>query len=98
MERLKTMQSKVEDILAQYPKARDNDKILVGGIYALYYDVDVHHETFADVIMREDLPNFETIRRCRQKAQADYPELRGKKDKERLDAQKSFVEYALSDR
>ena len=85
----------VEDILLRFPKTRDNDKILVGGIYAIYYGVDVN-ESFKDIIMREDLPNFETIRRCRQKAQEQHPELRGKRDKERLDAQKAYVEYADS--
>lgn len=97
MSRLKTLQSKVEDILAQYPKARDNDRILIGGVYHLFYGVDVYNTSFADVLFNEDVPSFESIRRCRQKAQEQYPDLRGKRDKERLEAQKAYIEYAVGE-
>lgn len=93
MDRLKTMQKKVEWALERYPKTRDNDKMLVGVIYANFYNIDVN-EPFKEVLLNDKLPNFETIRRCRQKAQEQHPELRGKRDRERLERQKEFVEYA----
>ena len=96
MGRLNSLQTKVEDVLAKYPKARDNDKILIGGIYVLYYEVDPQ-TPFTEILMNDKLPSFESIRRCRQKAQADHEELRGKRNNERLEAQKHFVEYARGD-
>jgi len=97
MGRLKTLQSKVEDILAKYPKARDDDRILIGGVYALYYGVDVSGASFKDVLLDKTLPSFESIRRCRQKAQAEYEDLRGSKarEAERIEAQKDFIKYAI---
>lgn len=98
MGRLKKMQDKVEHILETYPNTRDNDRMLIGAIYAIYYDVDINNETFASVLANEMLPNFETIRRCRQKAQEENITLRGHRDKERIARQEEFIEYALSDR
>ena len=93
MDRLKTMQSKVEWALENKPDTRDDDRLLVCVIYARFYNVNLH-EPFQVVMTNEYLPNFETIRRCRQKAQELHPALRGKKDSERLERQKEFVEYA----
>lgn len=94
MDRLKTMQNKVEWVLTNYPQARDNDNLLINIIYKKFYNVNVSCRSFEDVSLHTKLPAFETIRRCRQKAQADHEELRGKRDKERLERQKEFVEYA----
>lgn len=74
---MKTLQSKVEDMLAQYPICRDSDRILISAIYSTYYGVDVKHESFTDVMMRDNLPSFDSIGRARRKAQEEYPELRG---------------------
>lgn len=95
MDRLKSMQNKVEWVLTNHPQARDNDNLLINIIYKEFYNVNVSCRSFEDVTMYTKLPAFETIRRCRQKAQADHEELRGKRDKERLERQKEFVEYAL---
>lgn len=94
MGRLNTMQDKVEAMLRKHPRTRDDDRLLIGAIYTTYYDVDVRHEPFASILLNDRLPSFETIRRCRQKAQSENEELRGKKDKERLERQREFVEYA----
>lgn len=93
MGRLKTLQSKVEDVLARYAVTRDDDKLLIGSIYALYYDVDMN-APFKEVLLNDKLPSFESIRRCRQKAQEEHAELRGRRNKERLEAQKDYVNYA----
>lgn len=94
MDRLKRMQDKVEWALTNYPQTRDNDNLLINVIYSRFYNVNVSCRSFKDVSLNEKLPAFETIRRCRQKAQADHEELRGKRDRERLERQKEFVEFA----
>ena len=93
MTRLKRMQDKVEYLLAQYPATRDDDRKLIGAVYTVFYGVDVN-APFKDILLNDKLPNFETIRRCRQKAQEENEALRGKRDKERIDRQKEYLEYA----
>jgi hypothetical protein len=95
MGRLDTVHEQVKYLLTAFPVTRDSDKRLIGGVYQMFYGIDVYNETFAEVLFNEEVPAFETIRRCRQKIQASFPELRGKHDKERLDRQKEFVEYAI---
>ena len=96
MGRLERMQDKVEWVLGRYPQTRDNDRLLICVIYKGFYNADISNVSFKEMVLDETLPNFETIRRCRQKAQADHPELRGKRDKERLDRQREYVEYATT--
>lgn len=96
MGRLDRMQDKVEWVLGRYPQTRDNDRLLICVIYKGFYNADINGRSFKDTMLDETLPNFETIRRCRQKAQADHPELRGKKDTERLERQREYVEYATT--
>lgn len=93
MDRLKRMQDKVEWALNKYPQTRDNDRLLICVIYARFYGADLT-APFKATMLDHNLPNFETIRRCRQKAQEQHPDLRGKRDSERLDRQKEYVEYA----
>ena len=93
MTRLKRMQDKVEYLLAQYPATRDDDRKLIGAVYTVFYGVDVN-APFKDILLNGKLPNFETIRRCRQKAQEENEALRGKRDKERIDRQKEYLEFA----
>lgn len=97
IDRLKTLQGKVEYILETYPITRDDDAMMVCAVYGLFYDIDMN-TPFKMVMTKHNLPSFETIGRCRRKAQAENPNLRGKRDKERLEFQKDYVEYALSDR
>lgn len=96
MGRLKRMQDMVTYLLEKYPKTRDDDRLLIGAVYACFYNVDVANATFKEVLLNDRLPNFETIRRCRQKIQEQNEDLRGTKAKEkkRLNAQKEYIEYA----
>ena len=93
MDRLNRMQDKVEWALGKFPQTRDNDRLLICVIYARFYGADLN-APFKATMLDGNLPSFETIRRCRQKAQEMYPQYRGKRDRERLDRQKEFVEYA----
>lgn len=97
MNRLLTMHDKVEYVLTEYPITRDDDRLTICAVYTVFYDADLNRP-FKDIMRDKNLPNFETIRRCRQKVQADNEALRGKRDKERLERQKEYVEYSLSDR
>ena len=92
MDRLKTIQGKVEYCLKKYPVCRDDDRILIGTVYSLFYDIEPKTITLKEILLRTDLPSFETIRRCRQKLQELYPELRGTKEaKQRRKAQEQRV-------
>ena len=95
MNRLKNMQDKVEFLLETYPATRDNDRLLIGAVYAHFYGVDVGCTSFKSVLLNDRLPSFESIRRVRAKVQADREDLRGTKakEKERLEAQKDYLDY-----
>ena len=51
MDRLKTMQNKVEWVLTNYPQARDNDNLLINIIYTRFYGVNVSCRSFKDVTL-----------------------------------------------
>lgn len=65
--------------LTERPETRDSDRLLIYWIYRDYFNV-WDNEAFFNVIMRKDLPSFETIRRCRAKIQAERPDLRAKEN------------------
>ena len=96
---IKNVEAKVRVCLENYPITRDDDYILTGAIYTRWYGVK-HTDSYLDILSRKDLPRFETISRARRKLQERDESLRGTKRKEkiRMDAQKEFIEYALSDK
>ena len=59
------LKNKIEAVLAKYPETRDSDKELFIKFAGEYYDCD--EEIVRDLL--EELPNFESIRRYRQKLQ-----------------------------
>lgn len=76
------------------PATRNSDRLL---IYSIYKKFGVNAgESFEDVLFNENLPSFETIRRARQKAQADFPGLRADKAVEafRSEREAEFREFA----
>jgi len=76
------------------PATRNSDRVL---IYSIYKKFGVNDgESFEDVLFNEDLPSFETIRRARQKAQADFPNLRADETVEafRSEREAEFREFA----
>ena len=64
--------------LTERPETRSSDRILIYRIYDDYYGVA--NMPFFDVLLMDDLPSFETIRRCRAKIQAERPDLRANDD------------------
>lgn len=69
----------VKDILKHYPYARDSDMYLYS-IIVRRLNPGAATMPFENVILNLDdlgLPCFETVRRTRQKVQAEHPDLKG---------------------
>jgi len=91
---LNTMKGKVTYLLENYPILRDNDNLLIGMVYKEYYGI-TYADSFLDIMKHHDerhLPNFETIRRVRQKVQEERIDLCSSKAKQR-EKQISFTNY-----
>lgn len=92
--KLNSLTHTVMKILQLHPETRDSDREL---ILRVYHEYGVgSSDPFAYVIGRKDLPPFESIRRARQKLQAEIPELRAsdKVDAMRTVEQEEYREYA----
>lgn len=95
MEKLLDIQKKVEGILIDHPKTRDSDD-------ALYFQIisSVNPNlTAKEVFLNREvhgLPPYETVRRTRQKLQAEKPELRGslRTQIHRKEKEEKFLAYA----
>lgn len=95
MSRVREVTPKVIDMLKTHPETRSNDRLLFKMIYTDCYKVNPY-APFAEVVMREDLPPFESIRRARQKVQAYCENLRAEEPVEsiRIAEQEDYLEYA----
>ena len=81
--------------LAQDPKSRDNDLLLVLKVWIEQMGglSDAELIVFRKVLRAHNnklISNFETIRRTRQKLQEENPDLRGKKYNNRQDQAEKF--------
>ena len=80
---LKTTQDIVHEVLKSYEKARNSDNYLyyhVCAIFGKQHGVDIESMSMPMFFLHmKDIgfPAFETVRRTRQKIQAEYPELSG---------------------
>lgn len=74
MDKLKKVKDMVVFELENRPETRDSDRILISKVYEDFFGIK--NEPFFEVLMRDDVPNFESIRRCRAKAQEVRPDLR----------------------
>lgn len=95
MSRVREVTPKVIDMLKQHPATRSNDRLLIREIYTKCYGVNPF-APFGEIIMRNDLPSFESIRRARQKVQAYCEDLRAEEPVEsiRIAEQEEYLEYA----
>jgi len=95
MEKLIDVQKKVEGILMTSPKTRDSDDLLYFEIIESINPGLTAKEVFTN---REShgLPPYETVRRARQKLQADRPDLRGtiRTQIHRKEKEEQFLAYA----
>lgn len=84
---LKENYQRVKDLLITNPETRDNDNLLLSMIWrddlANYNGNPVNAympvNNFLDLLANNELTNFESVRRVRQKIQEECPELRGVK-------------------
>ena len=93
MDRLKKVKDMVVFELENRPETRDSDRILIRNIYADFFGIK--NEPFCEVVMRDDLPNFESIRRCRAKVQEARPDLRASETVQdfRLDKEQIYFSF-----
>lgn len=76
MPKLKNIEPKVIKILEEHPETRGDDFLLLKHYYNEIIDVSfMSFATVCDHHEELDLPSFESIRRCRQKVQANRPDL-----------------------
>lgn len=75
MSRVREVTPKVREILEDFYETRSSDRLLIMKVYSRFYHVP-HSTPFVDVILRDDLPSFESIRRARQRLQAEDVDLR----------------------
>ena len=97
MSRMQKVTAMVWWCLERYPETRSSDRKLILYIYSEFYGV--YNQPFNQVIERSDLPSFESIRRARQKIQAEIEEFRAEKPVEdvRIAKQVEFLDYARED-
>ena len=95
MSRVREVTPKVIEMLKEHPATRSNDRLLIREIYTKCYGV-TPYAPFGEVVMRNDLPSFESIRRARQKVQEYCEDLRAEEPVEsiRIAEQEEYLEYA----
>ena len=88
----------VRSELESRPETRSSDRMLIYSVYRDHYGVI--NDKWSNVILNKDLPSFESIRRCRQKLQAKYPDLKAvdKIEQMRFDNQRDYIEYAIDEK
>ncbi len=75
MGRINTIHNKVKRILENNPETRSDDWLLILEVWKESVSTDISVETLLKHHIELGVPNFESIRRCRQKIQADNPHL-----------------------
>lgn len=95
MDRLKTYEEMVREILMINESARDDDRELTLQVWTTFYGVN-KWAPVKDVMRNKRLPSQESLGRVRRKLQMEDEPLRGSKYKEkiRMDAQEDYIEYA----
>lgn len=91
-EEMKDLSETVKKILEEHPDARDDDFKVIGYVVKELSPTAMTL-TFGQALWNHNklgLPNFETIRRTRQKLQQDNPDLRGTVYEERMRKQTEY--------
>ena len=105
MNDLKAVFAMVKSILAEDTQARNDDNVLYLKFLQIVSNrnsIDLHSMTVPVFLLKMKeygLPGFETVRRSRQKVQADNPELEGTEATRRKRAKQEAVyrEFATSE-
>lgn len=99
MEKLKEVKKYVEAVLREKPYTRNSDNVLYSCVIeALGVPSDMSAAEFFCRAKEIGAPNMESVRRARQKVQAEHPELRGDPDVEAARALNEYVykEFAIN--
>jgi len=100
---LETTEERIEHLLREHPELRDDDLKLVFKYWEVFDGariVEIENGLTSIVLDTEQVSNFETIRRCRQKIQSPQGKNALKPSAEsqekREEHQKRVVNYALN--
>lgn len=99
MSDLLQVKRRVEMILEENPATRDSDDLLYLEVIRKAAPEAEHLSVGCFFRNRKNLevPSFESVRRTRQKTQAERPELKGTKESERRDSEAEFRAFALGE-
>jgi hypothetical protein len=96
MAKINTTHNTVLRIMETNPETRSDDWLLILEVWKEYIGTDISVESLFTNHIELGVPNFETIRRCRQKIQADNPHLVDENARIiRKKEEKEFRAYAL---
>ena len=90
------VKSDIERLLEAKKELRDDDDLLYLEIIREHGKSGVSVDHFLQNRKSMGIPPFETVRRARQKAQAENPELKGTKVESRREAEEKYLEFARS--
>ena len=83
----------IEGILQGCPETRDSDDALYIEIIREFGMERMNVAEFFTKRKILGIPPFETVRRTRQKVQAEHPELKGQRAAEREEARKEYYDF-----
>lgn len=95
MAKINTTHNTVLRILETNPETRSDDWLLILEVWKEYICTEMSVESIFLHHVELGIPNFETIRRCRQKIQSKYPHLVNEEARAiRKEEEKEFRQYA----
>jgi hypothetical protein len=91
MSKLHDVKEQVEHVLSRCSSARDDDKMLQVLVLREFYNIDISE------LLKPNVPSLESIRRCRQKLQAEgkYPSSRRTKQI-RQEMEETYRQFAIT--
>lgn len=94
MAKLEAVARTVRGILERCPETRDSDDRLYAEIIRMHGAEHLSVVDFLRVRAEYGVPGYESVRRSRQKVQAENPELKGARAEERAEAEQAFRDFA----
>lgn len=93
--KLSNIKDLVLQILKDNPRTRNSDKLLYNQV-CVEMGVDIHRITVWDFFHDPKMPSTESVRRARQKAQAENPDLRASQEvqNKRAELELEYREFA----
>ena len=101
IQKIKNREFVVTDMLTRYPKARDNDSLLLAYVWMYQaggknYICDISMKDFILDFIDKRFAEAEGIIRCRRKLQEEHPELRGELYEQRHKLKESVKEEIIN--